>query len=1102
MKINSSRSSEIFDEFIKNYSRYKSGVDAGTNTRISKIDNSSRVVKTASVRGLVDMMSAAGRNVQTIAGVRVAKLGDVISNASRMPLGAWETVIGTGGGLPGILQRTRIAQAVDTTTEAGQQLAAVKLHIAAFEQAAKEAVRNSDVVRATRTKLEEAFPGGSNSWIDGLIDGLEEAYVVKSIDSAGLGKSAEQIMDETIDDLLRNGGRNLSVQQLPPSVQGWPNINRAAPEFVDEVEKLLKGTSQMDAEGLRNLYLSGTRSDSGRTRVGYGRSDEAQAGKDLARGEGGIEEGMARELGQSPAAMRRQLGEGADPNAARAADDVDAEDAVDAAAGSGVPRRTDTPQQIDELAGAAQNASDDAAAMGVFSERMSAQAGREMTVDQIMALFQDMNRSQQETIRVMAQAMGSQRVTVKQVNQQTVDTGLLAGGRRTSARARQAGGRARDGLPRRKQALRRAQGAGNDADIARLQGEISRLEEIVRRSDATTTTVRNQAGWRALIPGAVATGFRWGRNILVGGLVLGAGYLIYQWLTGPDADEVVERFRNETIQEELLEGPAARLATVIQAAIAALRAVEFTPTSTGDTETGNYIQFLEDRLLPAATAVSQDGNTYVIPEGNSTDINNNSLIISGEGTSKTDLQHSAMQPGAAFEADVVAGDESDFITAEDAVEALKQELDQFNQTAIRVLTDGMQRQATDNANLTTPGYNPYGGGGQVGEGAGGGGRGGAGAGLAGRRDDGGGRRRNEIALEMDLWGETFRVVLPARSRRVGGQRVSTLRSDIAEKLGDPPPDGTRAGPIYRALNTDIGREYVGLDENNNPQIGGGHSDWSNIMQSTDVRLNDATSARISLAIQRMARYNIDSVRELRRDLLEDSRDQLGQGLFNTSPAYRDERRSLRAPTRESRRQERRDRRRRRRESRRRADSNLEHLHKISNKKSLYESTNIDDLIGTKRRIESNMSFNKKADEHSNEYFRGAVKGLNDSSAKTYYAGFKDMYNERPEKRPKDANSLYMTGDETGSELVQRAHPKSVVVSDAMGRGGLVENLLEQHRHGEEVAFSTPTGNYRSKHAFVLDELKGLAKKARSENNAEAFEMIKSAMVEIVSLTQS
>jgi hypothetical protein len=36
----------------------------------------------------------------------------------------------------------------------------------------------------------------------------------------------------------------------------------------------------------------------------------------------------------------------------------------------------------------------------------------------------------------------------------------------------------------------------------------------------------------------------------------------------------------------------------------------------------------------------------------------------------------------------------------------------------------------------------------------------------------------------------------------------------------------------------------------------------------------------------------------------------------------------------------------------------------------------------------------------------------------------------------------------------------------------------------------------------LDELKGLAKKARSEDNAEAFEMIKSAMIKIVSLTQS
>ena len=62
-------------------------------------------------------------------------------------------------------------------------------------------------------------------------------------------------------------------------------------------------------------------------------------------------------------------------------------------------------------------------------------------------------------------------------------------------------------------------------------------------------------------------------------------------------------------------------------------------------------------------------------------------------------------------------------------------------------------------------------------------------------------------------------------------------------------------------------------------------------------------------------------------------------------------------------------------------------------------------------------------------------------------------------------------DETGADLVNSAHPKAIVVLDSIGRGGLVENGLEQQRQTQDVAFSAPTGNYRANYAWLRNSLK-------------------------------
>lgn len=142
---------------------------------------------------------------------------------------------------------------------------------------------------------------------------------------------------------------------------------------------------------------------------------------------------------------------------------------------------------------------------------------------------------------------------------------------------------------------------------------------------------------------------------------------------------------------------------------------------------------------------------------------------------------------------------------------------------------------------------------------------------------------------------------------------------------------------------------------------------------------------------------------------------------------------------------------------------------------------------------------KYADPHSKEYYQGALKDLDDSYAKTYYAGLKRMYEEKLGERPADYKTLYEPHGTNGVEILEQAHPLSITVAPSMGRGGLVENLLEQQRHNVGVALSIPTGNYRGKYAKLAESLKKVAAIAKESNETEACNSIENIISDIDSI---
>ena len=132
---------------------------------------------------------------------------------------------------------------------------------------------------------------------------------------------------------------------------------------------------------------------------------------------------------------------------------------------------------------------------------------------------------------------------------------------------------------------------------------------------------------------------------------------------------------------------------------------------------------------------------------------------------------------------------------------------------------------------------------------------------------------------------------------------------------------------------------------------------------------------------------------------------------------------------------------------------------------------------------------KKAEETKASYFGDASSGLQDSLTKSYYAGLTGMYNEKLPSRSSDYKDLYGFQEETGGDLVQQSHPKSVTLADAMGKGGLVENGLEQQEKSHYVALSTPSGNFQSKYAQTLNYLTKLAKAADDQGKKDVSRII-------------
>jgi hypothetical protein len=133
---------------------------------------------------------------------------------------------------------------------------------------------------------------------------------------------------------------------------------------------------------------------------------------------------------------------------------------------------------------------------------------------------------------------------------------------------------------------------------------------------------------------------------------------------------------------------------------------------------------------------------------------------------------------------------------------------------------------------------------------------------------------------------------------------------------------------------------------------------------------------------------------------------------------------------------------------------------------------------------------KMADQFANSYYQDAVKGLGEQYAKSYYAGLKGMYEQNfGNNSEADYFKLYETHDETGAQLIGNAHPESVAVADAMGKGGLVENLLEQQRRNIGVTLSAPTGNFRARHAQVIQSLVKLANEADEAGLIDASDFI-------------
>lgn len=327
---------------------------------------------------------------------------------------------------------------------------------------------------------------------------------------------------------------------------------------------------------------------------------------------------------------------------------------------------------------------------------------------------------------------------------------------------------------------------------------------------------------------------------------------------------------------------------------------------------------------------------------------------------------------------------------------------------------------------------------------------------------------NSIVVNVTLsTGETYQVPISTKKPSIPQRFILYLANGRG-------PDNFFASPTFAAF----------VDPDQSSPIGGSGL-VPNAIGSQNIE------DRIASAIKYCYNNDIDSAIELRRFMIRQINSGVGflKKLFTNEPEQRVLDRAIgfyasgsassgdiSEPM--SRREMRQDRRERRRVDRanRRASDFSDNIIKNSQKNN--ESINKEDSAMNKLAQKKN-----KVDAY--EY---AVKGLEDSLTKAYYAGLNSMYNEKPKDKKKDLKDLYNIDEEGGIKAIQSAHPKSVYVGESMGDGSLIENSLEQQYKTEQKLLPTPTGNFTSKNAF-FQHLYKLRKVAKDSGKKEAFEFI-------------
>ena len=125
--------------------------------------------------------------------------------------------------------------------------------------------------------------------------------------------------------------------------------------------------------------------------------------------------------------------------------------------------------------------------------------------------------------------------------------------------------------------------------------------------------------------------------------------------------------------------------------------------------------------------------------------------------------------------------------------------------------------------------------------------------------------------------------------------------------------------------------------------------------------------------------------------------------------------------------------------------------------------------------------------------KDALKGLSDEYAGSFYSGLNGQSDKSNKAEQDSYSSYYNLHDETGADLINSAHPKSINLADAMGDGGLVENAVESGNRMAEIARNTPSGNYRSKHAHITERLNKLAVIASLSGDRQSMKKINIAI---------